>query len=134
MTSFQESQLLKWLVLKKLPRVTTFNLVFQEPLNDYKYMTMTRISNNWFQFNYSQHLSMSFCSILSLSRKVHWPKTCAILLLFSFFLLPKEFKELTVWEFFWFFLLTLAKRIQRTNRLRILLILPSLSCQKNSKD
>ena len=75
------------------------------------------------------------------SRKVHWQKTCVILFLHSLFLLPKEFKGLTSWEFFWFSLLPLAKRFrgltaweffwfflfplnkrfQRTNHLRYLL-------------
>ena len=32
--------------MKKLPRVTTFNLVFQEPSNGYKYVTMTRNLKN----------------------------------------------------------------------------------------
>ena len=69
----------------------------------------------------SLYLSKNFCSILSLSWKVHWPKTCAILFLHSFLSLVKRFKGLIAWEFYWFFLFPLNKRFQRTNCLRYLL-------------
>ena len=61
-------------------------------------------------FIHSKHSSKSFCSILSLFKKSSLAKNLCYSS--SFFLLP------------------LAKRIQRTNCLRILLILPSPSCQK----
>ena len=71
----------------------------------------------------SLHLSKSFCSILSLSIKVHWPKTCVTLLLHSLLPFAKRIEGLIVWV-----LLCLpspsSKRIQRSNCLRILLILP----------
>ena len=71
----------------------------------------------------SLYLSKSFCLILSLSRKFHWPKICATLLLHSLLPLAKRIEGLTTWV-----LLCLpspsSKRIQRTNRLGILLILP----------
>ena len=123
---FQKSQLFKWLVfkrvtifkrwlvLKKLPRVTNFNLSHQMIINMWPWhefhITFFCITF-WF---ISLHLSKSFCSILSLSRKVHWPKTCAILFLHSLISLVKRFKGLTAWEFFCFF--------------------PSPSWQKISKD
>ena len=90
---------LKWLILKKLPKVTTFNMVLQEPSNDYKYVTMTRISKYWLML-ISQHLSKSFCSTLALSIKVHWTKTCVILFSSSPPFLQKDFQETTLGDCF----------------------------------
>ena len=45
----------------------------------------------------SLHISKIFCSILSLSRKVHWPKTCVTLLLHSLLPLAKRIEGLTAW-------------------------------------
>jgi len=87
----------------------------------------------------SLHLSKSFCSTLSLPRKVLCSKTCAIHLFHPLLPLPKEQRTnrlksfvslslcqknegLTAW-----ILLCLSsplQKIQRTNHLRILLILP----------
>ena len=57
--------------------------------------------DNRFSFIHFQHLSKIFCSKFSLSRKVHWTKTCAILFSFSpppF--LQKAFQETYSWWLF----------------------------------
>ena len=53
-----------------------------------------------FQYDYSQHLSKSFCSTLALSRKVHWAKTYAILFSSSPSFLQKAFQETYSWWLF----------------------------------
>jgi len=118
---FKKSQLLKWLVfkrvtifkrwlvLKKLSKVTNFNLSHQMIINMWPWhefhiqlRLISFIQKDWFLSFISLHLSKSFCSILSLSRKVHWPKTCAIVFLHLLLSLVKRFKRLTAWEFFCF--------------------------------
>jgi len=53
-----------------------------------------------FLLNHSQHLSKSFCSILSLSRKVHWAKTCTILFSSPPPFLQKAFQDTYSWWLF----------------------------------
>jgi len=60
------------------------------------------------------HSSSSF--LLLFAKRIQRTNRMRILLIIFFSFLPKEFKEPTVWEFFWF----PKQRIQRTNRLRIL--------------
>ena len=55
---------------------------------------------NWFSFIHSKHLSKSFCSILVLSRNVHWAKTCAILFSSPPPFLQKAFQETYSWLLF----------------------------------
>ena len=79
----------------------------------------------------NKFLSYSFCSILSLPRKVHWSKTCATLLFHSLLPLPKRIRQgLTAWILF----VSLFSLFQKNERLTawILLCLPS-PLSKNSK-
>ena len=107
---FQKSQLFKWLVLKKLPRVTNFDLSHQEIINMwpwhessiiYLYNIISQhLSTIFHLFQHFQQnflliylrLSKSFCSILFLWRKVLWLKTCAIHLFHSLLPLQKEWR------------------------------------------
>jgi len=56
----------------------------------------------WHEFHdeISQHRSKSFCSTFAFSRKVHWPKTCAILFSSSPPFLQKAFQETYSWWLF----------------------------------
>ena len=83
---FQKSQLFKWLVLKKLPRVTSFDLSYQEIINMWPWHEFEQSRNVSFNllsqhhsisFNFfytifwfiSLHLSKSFCSNTFSSKK-----------------------------------------------------------------
>ena len=154
---FQKSQLLKWLVfkrvtifkrwlvLKKLPRVTNFNLSHKMiiniwPWHEFHNTTKTdsfhskrlicfydhKISFIKFLFNtfsskkgsLFKHLCYSFSSFTSLScQKIERTNRLRYLLF-----LTKDFKGLTAWDIFFPF--PLYKRFQRTNRLRYLLYPP----------
>ena len=101
---FQKSQLFKWLVLKKLSRVISFDLSHQEIINMWPWHVFedqSSIFQSVFQYllaSLSTNLSNSFLFIflkvfvqtLSLPRKVLCSKTCAIHFLHSLLPLPKE--------------------------------------------
>ena len=104
---FKSHNFFKWLVLNKLPRVTSFDLSHQEIINMWpwhEFQELSRIINDLssiFQYLLSSlstdlfdfislHLSKSFLSTLSLSRKVLCSKTCVIHLFHSLLPLEKE--------------------------------------------
>ena len=114
---FQKSYLFKWLVLKELPRVTSFDLSHQETINMWPWHETFIHLNHLFQINLSIFSFMSFnrfflihllfiflkvfCSKISLSRKVLCSKTCAIHLFHYLLPLPKKIRQgLTAWILF----------------------------------
>jgi len=115
----------QWMFLKKMLRVITLNMVFSKGVKvlkrHFRYTITQKNTSDYTELS-TAFLLQNLCQIhskflfnLSLKKgKFCKNKNCAILLFFSYssFLLP------------------LAKRIQRTNRLRILLIPQT----KNSKN
>jgi len=105
---FQKSQLFKWLVLKKLPRVTSFDLIHQEiinmwPWHEFKNDLTIYLSifsqhhsisfNSFYKIFWfiSLHLSKSFCSNTFFSKKSSLFKN----LCYSYFSFSSSFSKRT---------------------------------------
>ena len=90
---FKESQLLKWLVLKKLPRVTNFNLSHQMIINMWPWHEFQIPKKDWFLSWLTDFFHRVFVQYFLFQEKFIVQKLVLLFFFIHFFLMPKDSKD-----------------------------------------